>query len=63
MLVFIISADGKVRRVLSTPGIPYGECIASTIRLPASVPRPPHDNFAISVGAANHAHAEKKAGR
>jgi hypothetical protein len=63
MLVFIISADGEVRRVLSIPHIQYGECIASTLGLPISVPRPPHDNFAISVGVANHAHAEKKAGR
>ena len=34
MLVFIISADGKIRRVLSTPGIQYGECIVSRLRLP-----------------------------
>ena len=27
MLVFMISADGKIRRVLSTPGIEYRECI------------------------------------
>jgi len=63
MLVFVVSADGKIRRVLSTPGIEYGECIASALRLPISVPKPPHDNFAISVLVANHVHAEKKAGR
>jgi len=44
------------------PGIAYGECMASEIHLPISGPRPPHDNFAIAVGVANHAHAEKKAG-
>ena len=61
MLVFMISADGKVRRVLSTPGIEYGECIVSQLRLPISVPRPPHDNFAVALGVANHSHAQSKA--
>jgi hypothetical protein len=61
MLVFLISADGKVRRVLSTPGIEYGECVVSQLRLPISVPRPPHDNFAVALGVANHTHAQSKA--
>jgi uncharacterized protein YegJ (DUF2314 family) len=61
MLIFVISADGKIRRVLSTPGIKYGECIVSKFRLPISVPRPPHDDFAIAEGVANHSHAEKNA--
>jgi hypothetical protein len=61
MLVFIISADGKNRRVLSTPGIENGECIVSRLRLPISVPRPPHDNFAVALGVANHSHAQSKA--
>jgi hypothetical protein len=61
MLVFIISADGKVTRVLSTPGIEYGKCVVSQLRLPISVPRPPHDNFAVALGVANHSHAQSKA--
>jgi hypothetical protein len=61
MLVFMISADGKIRRVLSTPGIEYGECIVSQLRLPISVPRPPHDNFAVALGVANHSHSQSKA--
>ena len=61
MLVFLISADGKVTRVLSTPGIEYGKCVVSQLRLPISVPRPPHDNFAVALGVANHSHAQSKA--
>jgi hypothetical protein len=61
MLVFIISADGKVTRVLSTPGIEYGKCVVSQLRLPISVQRPPHDNFAVALGVANHSHAQSKA--
>jgi hypothetical protein len=50
MLVFIISADGEIRRALSAPGREYGECIVSKLRLPISVSRPPHDNFAVALG-------------
>ena len=28
---------------------------------PPSVPRPPHDSFAVAVGVANHSHAQSKA--
>ena len=61
MLVFLISVDGKVTRVLSTPGIDYGKCIVSQLGLPISVPRPPHDNFAVAIGVENHTHAQRKA--
>jgi hypothetical protein len=61
MLVFLISANGRVTRVLSTPGIQYGECVVRQLRLPMSVPRPPHDNFAVALGVANHTHAQSKA--
>ena len=61
MLVFLVSANGKITRVLSRPGIEYGECIVSQLRLPISVPRPPHDNFAVAIGVENHTHAQSKA--
>lgn len=61
ILVFLISANGKVTRVLSTPGLQYGECVVSQLRLPISVPRPPHDNFAVALGIANHTRAQSKA--
>jgi hypothetical protein len=61
MLVFLISANGKVTRVLSRPGIEYSKCVASQLRLPISVPRPPHDNFAVAIGVENHTHAQSKA--
>ena len=61
MLVFLVSANGKITRVLSTPGVEYGECIVSKLGLPVSVPRPPHDNFAVAIGVENHTHAQSKA--
>ena len=63
MLVFLISADGKIRRVLPTPGVKYAECIVSRLRLPISVSRPPHDNFAVAIGVANNTHAQEKTHR
>ena len=57
LLVFVVSADGTVKHGLAKPGIPYGECVLSKIRFPFSVPRPPHDNFYVAFGLANH-HAE-----
>lgn len=59
MIIFFVSANGKVTRVLSTPGIEYGECVVSKLRQPISLPRPPHDHFALAFGVANHSHAEK----
>jgi hypothetical protein len=60
MIILIVGANGNVIRVLSTPGIEYGECVASKLHQPISLPRPPHDNFALAFGVANHSHAEKK---
>jgi uncharacterized protein YegJ (DUF2314 family) len=59
-LVFIVAADGKVTRAVASPGIPYGECIVSKLRLPFTAPRPPHGNFAVAMGAANHHNEETK---
>jgi hypothetical protein len=51
-LVFIISADGRIVRVLSSPGIAYGSCIVSKLRLPKKVPRPPRDSWPVVIGVA-----------
>jgi uncharacterized protein YegJ (DUF2314 family) len=47
-LIFIVSADGRINRVLSSPGIAYGQCIASKLELPKTVPRPPRDNWPVA---------------
>jgi uncharacterized protein YegJ (DUF2314 family) len=51
-IVFIVSADGRVVRVLSSPGIAYGQCIVSKLRLPAKVPRPPRDSWPVVIAVA-----------
>ena len=60
ILVFVVSADGTVKRALAQPGIPYGECVLSKVRTPFAAPRPPHDNFFVAFAVANHHHAETK---
>ena len=39
--VFIVSASGRVERVVQGRASPYGECLSSHLRLPASVAKPP----------------------
>jgi uncharacterized protein YegJ (DUF2314 family) len=60
VLVFVVSANGTVKRALAQPGIPYGECILSKIQLPFAAPRPPRDNFYVAFALANHHHKETK---
>jgi hypothetical protein len=58
LLVFVVAADGTVKRAFAQPGIPYGQCVLSKMRIPFTAPRPPHDNFFVAFGIANHHHAE-----
>ena len=51
-IIFFVSADGRVVRVLSTPGSAYGQCVVSKMRLPASVPRPPRDQWPVVIAVA-----------
>jgi uncharacterized protein YegJ (DUF2314 family) len=51
-LIFIVSADGRIVRVLPTPGIAYGQCIVSKRRRPKTVPRPPQDSWPVVIGVA-----------
>jgi uncharacterized protein YegJ (DUF2314 family) len=48
-IVFIISADGRIVRVLSSPGVAYGQCILSKLQLPKTVPRPPRDSWPVVI--------------
>jgi hypothetical protein len=58
-IAFIVSADGRVVRVLSSPGIAYGQCIVSKLRLPARVPRPPRNSWPVVIVVAYN---ERRAG-
>jgi hypothetical protein len=59
---FLIGADGTVKRMLYSTDIPFGVCVGSKLHAIKTLPRPPHDNWAVALGAANHQHEEKSKG-
>jgi uncharacterized protein YegJ (DUF2314 family) len=61
-LVFVIAGDGKIKRVLHTPGIPLGECLAAELQSLRTVAPPPHDAWVVAFAAANHFAEERAKG-
>ncbi|MDQ6655442.1 MAG: DUF2314 domain-containing protein [Verrucomicrobiota bacterium] len=61
-VVFLVAADGTVRRMLYSTEIPFGVCLGSKLRAIKTLPKPPRDNWAVALGAANHHQAEQTKG-
>src|SRR5438132_4286976 len=53
-IVFIVAADGRVKKMLYSEDIPFGECVGSKLRSATTLPPPPRDSYAGALGAANH---------
>jgi hypothetical protein len=47
--VFIVSASGRVERVVQGGANPYSDCFSSHLRLPASVAKPPSGHWPVHV--------------
>ncbi len=47
--VLIISASGRIERVLPGPTSPYGKCITSRLRLPQTVAKPPSGSWPVQI--------------
>ena len=62
-IVFVIAADGTVKRLLYSTDIPFGRCIGSKVRAIKTLPKPPRDNWVVALGAANHHHEEQARSR
>lgn len=60
--VFVVAADGKVARLLYSTDMPFGVCVGSKLRAVKTVPKPPHDGWAVALGVANHRHEEQAKG-
>ena len=58
-IVFVVAADGKVKRVLYSTDIPFGRCVGSKVQGIKTLPKPPRDNWVVALGAANHHHEEQ----
>jgi hypothetical protein len=48
-IVFFISAKGQVQRVVSSSNEPIVSCAVKKIHLPAALPRPPRDSWAVQI--------------
>jgi uncharacterized protein YegJ (DUF2314 family) len=62
VVVFVVAADGRIKRVVSSLNIPFGNCMMAKLRTISKVPRPPSDSWAVGMGFANHDHEEKSKG-
>ena len=58
-IVFVVAADGTVKRLLYSTDIPFGRCVGSKSRDIKTLPKPPRDNWVVALGAANHHHEEQ----
>jgi len=62
-VVFVVGADGTVKRLLYSTDIPFGRCVGSKVRGIKTLPKPPRDNWVVALGAANHHHEEQARSR
>ena len=56
--VFIVSASGRVERVVKGQANPFGECLSSHLRLPPSVAKPPSGHWPVRIRVV-HAHPKE----
>jgi hypothetical protein len=61
-VVFVVAADGTVKRLLYSTDIPFGVCVGSKLRAIKKLPKPPRGDWAVALGAANHHHEERAKG-
>jgi uncharacterized protein YegJ (DUF2314 family) len=61
-IVFVVAADGTVKRLLYSTDIPFGICVGSKLRAIKALPKAPRDGWAVALGAANHHHEEQAKG-
>jgi len=53
-IVFVVAADGRVKKVVFSPDVPLAKCVAAKLRAVSKLPKPPHDSYAVAIGVAKH---------
>src|ERR1700738_1814296 len=53
-IVFVVAADGRVKKLLYSTDVPLAECVAAKLQAVTKLPRPPHDSWAVAVLVAQH---------
>ncbi len=48
-IVFIVGADGRMRRTLFGPHNPFRDCVAKHFRTAGTAPKPPGDSWAVQI--------------
>lgn len=61
-IICIVGRDGRVKRVLSSPNSPFGDCVAARLRNIPVAPPPPYDLWPAAFGVANHSQEQRSAG-
>jgi hypothetical protein len=54
--VFIIGGDGRLKKLIYSTDIPFGQCVGPKLLSVKSLPRPPADNWYVLVGLGNTYH-------
>jgi hypothetical protein len=58
-IVFVVAADGTVRRLVYLTNIPFVTCFASSLQAIKTLPKPPRDGWVVAIAVNNHYHEEK----
>jgi len=61
-IVFVVAADGRVKKLLYSADVPLAECVAAKLRAVSKLPPPPHDSWAVAVLVAQHDNEQKSKG-
>ena len=48
-VVFLVAADGRIRKMLFAPNNPYEQCVSRSLRTSGLAPKPPADSWPIHI--------------
>ena len=52
-LAFVVTADGRIKRLFGVSTNSFGSCVGEHLRLPESVPKPPRDDWPVWIRVVN----------
>jgi hypothetical protein len=53
-IIFVLAADGRVKKLTFSPDVPLAQCIAARLRTVSKLPPPPRDLWVVAFGVAKH---------
>lgn len=61
-IVFVVAADGRVKKLVYSADVPLADCVAAKLRAVSKLPPPPRDSWAVGVGVAKHDQPQESKG-